>query len=182
MHKQQGFTLIVVLTILVVLSLVVMSSFEQAQWVKRGAYYLWQQVTVQDRVWQQLIVAEAALPKRALRGQCFVPYSLANDYFFANSSAATDCIYNLPDQRIGVIYERIASNPCAQIRNNLGAGVDFFRITIHSLAPSSGQKTILQSIVALPFVDKKRAFSLDQNGNCTESKLYQLGRQSWLLH
>lgn len=65
MHKQQGFTLIVVLTILVVLSLVVMSSFEQAQWVKRGAYYLWQQVTVQDRVWQQLIVAEAALPKRA---------------------------------------------------------------------------------------------------------------------
>lgn len=169
----------IVLTILAVLSLVVMATFEQAQWVKRSGYFVWQQVKMQDRVWQQLVLAEAQL--RTARGKCIVPYSLSNGYFFANKGAQADCIYNLDDQQIGVVYELITSDRCAQIKNSAELGVDFFRVTIQSLIPSSGQKMVLQSIVALSVMNKNGADGLNEDMVCTENKLYQAGRQSWLL-
>lgn len=178
---QQGFTLIIVLTILMVLSLIVMATFEQAQWVKRSSYLVWQQVKMQDRVWQQLILAEEQLAKRAATSKCLVTHSLSNDYFFANKNPQVACIYKLNDQQIGVIYELIASIPCAQIKNSMNLGVNFFRVTIQSAILASGQKMVLQSIVALPEMGKKKTENLDEKMVCTENKQYQAGRQSWLL-
>ncbi len=181
--KQQGFTLIIVMTVLMVLSLIVMATFEQAQWVKRSQYYVWLQVKMQDRLWQQLALAEGQLPQRVATGKCFVPYSVSNDYFFiANNSWPTaTCIDNVADEQIGVIYERIMTQPCAQIKGNVETGVDFFRISVQRQLKASGQKMLLQAVEAMPFMDNKSTPKLGDGIICTEYTVYEPGQQSWLL-
>ena len=181
--KQNGFTLIVVMTVLIVLSLIVMASFEQAQWVKRSQYYVWLQVKMQDRLWQQLVLAEAQLPQRTATGQCFAPYSVSNDYFFmANSPWPTAaCTYTVGDEQIRVIYESILAQPCAQIKDNMHAGVNFFRISVRSQLKTSGQRMVLQTVEAMPFSGNKSTEKLGGNINCAEYIIYDAGQQSWLL-
>jgi Tfp pilus assembly protein PilX len=181
--KQRGFTLIIVMTVLMVLSLIVMASFEQAQWVKRSQYYVWLQVKMQDRLWQQLALAEAQLPQRELTGKCFLPYSVSNDYFFTanNPSLTTACIYTLADEQIGVIYEQLMTQPCAQIKGNAQTGVNFFRISVRSQLKDSGQRMTLQAVEAKPFVDNNNTKKGGMDIVCTEYAVYEAGQQSWLL-
>lgn len=179
--KQRGFTLMIVLTVLMVLSLVVMATFEQAQWVKRSSYFVWQQVEMQDRLWQQLVVAEEQLIRQAATKKCLAKYSLTNAYFFENKNPQTDCLYKLKEQQIGVAYELIARDPCGQIRGSAAIGVDFFRVTIQGLLSSSRQKMVLQSIVAVSAMDKNETGLSAENKICIENTQYQSGRQSWLL-
>lgn len=181
--KQRGFTLIVVMTVLMVLSLIVMSTFEQAQWVKRSQYYVWLQVKMQDRLWQQLALAEARLPQRALSGKCFVPHSISNDYFFMPNKSwpTTACIESVADEQMSVMYEEIRIEPCAQIKGNMETGVGFFRISVRSQLKDSGQKRVLQAVEAMPFMDKKNTGQVDGDIMCAEYTVYDAGQQSWLL-
>ncbi len=181
--KSDGFILIVTMTILTVLSLIVMAGFEQAQWVKRSQYYLWLRIKMQDRVWQHLALAEIELPQRALSGKCFMPYSISNDYFFTDNRVwpTTECSYSVADEGIQVMYESIAEDLCAQIKNSSEAGVTFFRITVRSKLKASGQKIKLQSVEAMPFLIKKKPENAAKGINCTENRVYEQGRQSWLL-
>lgn len=179
--KQRGFTLMIVLTVLMVLSLVVMATFEQAQWVKRSSYLVWQQVKMQDRMWQQLVLAEEQLGRQAATQKCLAQYSLTNAYFFENKNPPTDCLYKLDELQMGVAYERIARDPCGQIRDSVAIGVDFFRITIQGLLSASGQKMVLQSIVAVSAMGKNETNLSPENNLCAKKNQYQSGRQSWLL-
>ena len=181
--KQRGFTLIVVMTVLMVLSLIVMAGFEQAQWVKRSQYYVWLRVKMQDRLWQQLALAEMQLPQRAATRQCFAPYSVNNDYFFMTNSPwpTTACAYTVADERIWVLYESILAQPCAQIKGNMQAGVNFFRISVRSQLKTSGQRMALQTVEAMPFLGNKSTEKLGDNINCAEYTIYEAGQQSWLL-
>lgn len=171
------------MTVLMVLSLIVMATFEQAQWVKRGQYYAWLQVKMQDRLWQQLAVAEAQLPQRVATGKCFVPYSVGNDYFFMinNHWPMAACAYTVADEQIQLMYENMSTQPCAQIKGSRGTGVNFFRISVHSQLKASGQKMVLQAVAALPIVGNKNAINLGDEIKCREYTLYEAGRQSWLL-
>lgn len=181
--KQQGFTLIIVMAVLIILSLVVMATFEQAQWVKRSQYYAWLQVKMQDRLWQQLVLAEMQLPQRARTGKCFMPYSLGNDYFFMtnNPSPTEACIYTRGDEQMSLIYERLMTQPCAQIKGNMQIGVTLFRISIRGQSKASGQKMVLQAIEAMPIMDNKNTIQSETDTICTEYVLYEAGQQSWLL-
>ena len=181
--KQRGFTLIIVMMVLMVLSLIVMAGFEQAQWVKRSQYYVWLQVKMRDRLWQQLVLAEAQLPQRAATGQCFAPYSVSNDYFFMANSPwpTTACAYTVADEQIQVIYENRMTQPCAQIKGNMQAGVTFFRISVRAQLKVSRQKMVLQTVEAMPFSVNKSTEQLGDIINCTEYTIYESGQQSWLL-
>ncbi|MCD6045797.1 MAG: hypothetical protein K0R48_960 [Gammaproteobacteria bacterium] len=181
--KQRGFTLIVVMTVLMVLSLIVMSTFEQAQWVKRSQYYVWLQVKMQDRLWQQLALAEARLPQRALTGKCFVPHSISNDYFFMRNKPwpTAACSNTVADEQMSVIYEQLRMEPCAQMKGTMETRVGFFRISVRSQLKDSGQKRVLQAVEAIPFMDKKSTVQADGDIMCPEYALYKAGQQSWLL-
>lgn len=181
--KQRGFTLIVVMTILMVLSLIVMAGFEQAQWVKRSQYYVWLRVKMEDRLWQQLALAEAQLPQRAATGQCFAPYSVSNDYFFMANSLwpTTACAYTVADEQIQVIYESMTTPVCAQIKGNMQSGVNFFRISVRAQLKASTQKMVLQTVEAMPSSDNKSTEQLGDVINCAEYTIYEAGQQSWLL-
>lgn len=181
--KQRGFTLILVMTVLMVLSLIVIAGFEQAQWVKRSEYGVWQSVKMQDRLWQQLTLAESQLPQRELTGQCFAPYSLSNTYFFMTNTPwpTTACVETKTDESLSMLYEPLLSEPCAKIKGSARIGVDFFRITIRDQSQTSPQKRVLQAVTAMPFLDNKSTEKPRKGPNCAEYSFYKAGEQSWLL-
>ncbi len=176
-YKQKGFTLIIVLTVLAVLSLVTLSTFEQAEWVKRSAYFVWQQVKMQDKTWQALTRGEKELSTRIATKRCFVPYSLSNDYFFLDQKSEGACTESYSDQDIRLMYEALPEIPCARIQNRPVLEAHFFRVTIQSENAAFKQRTILQSV----FVLATQPFQLNDPIECLKTKQYQAGQQSWIL-
>lgn len=176
-YNQNGFTLIIVLTVLAVLSLMALSAFEQSEWVKRSAYVVWQQVKIQDKTWQALNVGEKKLSTRITTQQCFVPYSLSNGYFFLEQKGEGACTESSSDQNIRLMYEVLPEIPCARIQNRPMQEAHFFRVTIQSKNAVFKQRTILQSI----FVLATQPFQGKTPIECLKIKQYEAGRQSWIL-
>lgn len=186
--RENGFILITALMVLMVLTLIVIAVFEQAQWMKRGVEQGWLQTQMEDLAWQQLALIESEWLEKNKEQDCFQNFSTANDYFFLSAQQWREipfaaCAKTIAEIQIERVYEKIEQLPCAKITDSNDSseqnsiGVDFFRVTLHLDSLYAKQQLSLQAIEAVPAA----RLGLNASQNCQELKIYHQGRQSWRM-
>ncbi len=179
--RCQGFVLVVTLVVFTVLSLVIIAGFEQAQWVQKGNYALWQQIKLRDGVWQQLRVAENNLPTYRKTSQCFQAYSLTNDYFFKSMpSVLASCRHEHASIEFAMVYEQVMQGICRDI-SHPNQAIGIYRLTVQAKSKIYGQKMTLQAVEVMTWIEYNNNKTPNVGLNCSKYTHYGLERQSWLL-
>jgi len=171
--KEQGFILVTVMSMMLVLAFIACIASEQAILAHRFSYNF--EHKLQALQFASATVKTIFKEPYQQKFNCFEKNILTD----AELTDKTDgwwlshknCYKNYDNYRVYYFMEEYASEPCAIILNQASEGTKYFRITLRTLEENNQSLSLIQIIYAVPWKPRKE---------CAAKKWkVQPGQQSW---